>query len=179
MLNVPGAVDIQLDERKNWSGKQKWKVEGKIQSFFHPKPQKEGVSEPWYPLAILKSFKANWRKTKDSHEKQFNSTYLVLWSKTSYLFPWASEKGMEKRRSTIEIAPLITILLPGTSSGTDILTSSTHIYTHYGTNIRPGVYVGWVPANSWNRIRYAPSVACICVSYKQVEIWYTGREETM
>lgn len=55
-------------------------------------------------------------------------------------------------------------MLPGTSSGTDILTSSTHIYTHYGTNIRPGVYVGWVPANSWNRIRYAPSVACICVS---------------
>lgn len=46
MLNVPGAVDIQLDERKNWLGKQKWKVEGKIQSFFHPKPQKERVSEP-------------------------------------------------------------------------------------------------------------------------------------
>lgn len=64
MLNVPGAVDIQLDERKNWLGKQKWKVEGKNSIFFFIQSHRKNVFQS-HNISYQ-----SWRVSRLTEEKQ-------------------------------------------------------------------------------------------------------------
>lgn len=174
MLYITDTVDLQLDEKKkiDWISRS-GRLKAKFHLFFIQNHRKKLFQSPNIPYQSWRVSRLFWEKQKIPMKN--NSTEPISYHEVKHttFSPKSQKKGWKNRRTTIEKAPLITILLPRTISNTAILTSSTCIYTHCGTNIRPGVYVGWIPANIWNRIRYAPSALCIWVSYKKEEIWYT------